>query len=78
MLAICEPLRPNILAVIHQKIKSIEAGLTAMKEQVAELRPRTFIQTDDLPIEHGLSTKRQSQSFAKVCERVEGISVAGD
>ena len=30
------------------------------------------------PIEHGLSSKRQGKSLAKVRERVEGISVAGD
>ena len=78
VLAICEPLRPNILAVIHQKIEGIEAGLAAMKEQIAELGSPAVIQTDNLPIKHGLSSLRQHQPLAKVCEGVEWISVARD
>jgi len=49
-----------------------------MKEQIAELWPAPPIQTDDLPIEYGLSSKRKRQSLAKIRERVKGVSVARD
>jgi hypothetical protein len=55
-----------------------KARLTAMKKKIAELRSSPFIKAHDLPIEHGLSSKRQRQSLAQVCERVEGIPVARD
>lgn len=49
-----------------------------MKEQITELRPPALIQTDNLAIEHGFPREGQSQSAAKVRERVEGISVSGN
>src|SRR5713101_6823613 len=78
MFAVYQFFRPQILAISHQQVECEETRLTAMKKQVAELGPPALIQTDNLPIEDCLSRKRQGQSFAKVRERVEGISVARD
>jgi hypothetical protein len=52
-------------------------GQPLMKEEIAELRPPVLIQTDNLSVEYGLSTKRQSQSLAPSA-RVEGISLLRD
>jgi hypothetical protein len=78
VLAVGEFFRADIPPVVHQEIKGVETWLTAMKKQISELRPAACIQTDDLTIEHSFPSKRQSEPFDKVRERVEGIPVAGD
>jgi hypothetical protein len=60
------------------KSKAKKQGDAAMKEQIAELRLAAFVETDDFPIEHSFPRKWQRHLLAKVCERVEGISVARD
>jgi hypothetical protein len=42
----------QVLAVIHEQVKSIEARLTATEHQVSELRIAFFVQAYYLAIEH--------------------------
>ena len=78
MFAVCQLLRPQVFPVTHQQVEREKARLTPMKEQVTKLRSSTLIKADDFTIENGFSSKRQCHSLAKILERVEGISIAGD
>ena len=49
--AVCQSFRVQILAISHQQVECEKARLTAMKQQVTELRPPALIQTIDLPVE---------------------------
>lgn len=65
MLAVCELFRAQILPVVHQEIKGVEAGLTAMKEQVTELGPSLLVEAYNFAVQY-----RFPQSVARVTWKV--------
>ncbi len=49
-----------------------------MKEQITELGSSSFIETDNLAIEHGPARIRQRELCAKSVERTERMAVTGN
>jgi hypothetical protein len=66
------------LSRIFDAVSALAVSPPLLKEQIAELRPPALIQRDNLAIEYGFPSEGQSQSPAKIRERVVGISVAGN
>ena len=66
VLAVCQSLRPQVLAVSHQQIEREEARLTPVKEQVIELRLASFVETDNFSVEHCLPLIGRCQCLTKI------------